>query len=107
MFSGSILVEQASDNPPHTTCMQLCKLKERMKEVMGQVQQVERRMEDVRGYKAKVSGSRHRKHPDSVTCSLAAMPYHALTRLRSESLDCKRWEGWDISYLVRETNGPV
>lgn len=35
--------------------MQLCKLKERMKEVMGQVQQVERRMEDVRGYKSKVS----------------------------------------------------
>lgn len=42
---------------PHThihACMQLCKLKERMKEVMGQVQQVERRMEDVRGYKSKV-----------------------------------------------------
>lgn len=44
------------DNPPHHihACMQLRKLKERMKEVMGQVQQVERRMEDVRGYKSKV-----------------------------------------------------
>jgi len=38
---------------------ELCKLKERMKEVMGQVQQVERRMEDVRGYKSKVRRDMH------------------------------------------------